>query len=258
MERAAQEAARPQDHDPARPRAHRARLSQRIGADWRRGWATSMCQTTAWNASTWAVSRSGLTVGMSTHASATGGGEAAVAAHDGPRSARPPPWRARARAPGLMLTFRTRSPPPHREHEHAVARAEAARLQPVGEGGFPHPSSLIRAVSSDTFVGGRVGLEASDLAEVVHRVGTRCPRCRRLRARRAGPAAVPRIDQQLNQSRDPRHDRCGRRPCAASVRYWGDEVHWGSFVPGEDCVDRAGQVGYPHVHLATLRCTGAR
>ncbi len=61
------------------------------------GWLTSRCQTTAHSPSVCGVIRSATSGGMTTHASATRGGEAAVAADDAEDLRPRPPARARAR-----------------------------------------------------------------------------------------------------------------------------------------------------------------
>ena len=221
VERAAEEAAGAQDHDPLRHPAHRVRLSQRIGAACRRGWATSMCHTTAWNASACAVTRSGAHGGDDHARVRHGGGESAVAADDGadPGAHRlgvlERPHQVDAHLPHQVA-------PAHREHEHAVARAQPAHLEPVGKRGVP--AVVIDAGGQLRYVvGGRIGLEARDLPEVVHRV--RGIARATADAQHEEPAtAVAGVCEQIHQARDRRVIDPGRHLRGLREKL-GHEVH---------------------------------
>src|SRR5215213_3690442 len=112
------------------------------------GWLTSRCQMTAWNASEWGVTASGFTVGTMQTAS--------------PTSAVYPPSRpttpntlapivlaycsARTR---LGLTFFSRLPPPTEKTNSASSALSRLTLS-HSTNTVSQPSSLVRAVSSDT------------------------------------------------------------------------------------------------------------
>ena len=133
------------------------------------GCDTIRCQITAWNDSVWGVMLSGFTVGTSTQASAT----RAVYPPSRPTipTTRAPTSFASCRAVTMLgLMFFSRLPPPTESTNTASFFADAARLQPLDEHGGPPLVVGARRELGDV-VGGRIGLDPDELAEVVHRVG---------------------------------------------------------------------------------------
>src|SRR6185503_14808594 len=147
-ERAADMPAGAQQYHARRPGAHRPRLSHFIAAALSRGCDTRPCHTTAWKASAWAVTRSGLTVGMMTQASATFAvnppSRPTIPATRAPTALACSSARTR-----LVLTLRSESTPPT-EKTSTASRAE--RRLPLSQlaNEVSQPSSLMRAVSSET------------------------------------------------------------------------------------------------------------
>ena len=154
-----------EDRDAAGPSLH---ASHFVAGRWSFGWLTRRCQITAQKPSVCGVIRSGETVGMTTHASAT----CLVYPPSRPTIAedlRADLARELERADEVHADVLLPVAAADAEDEDAVLLAQPRALEPLGEAGVPplvvHPRGELGDV-----VGRRVGLEAADLAEVVDRV----------------------------------------------------------------------------------------
>ena len=139
-----------------------------VGTRCSSGWLTSRCQTTAHIPSVCGVTRSAATVGMSDAGVGHRPGGASIPADDA-EDAGAHLARELERAHQIHAHVLLAVPPAHREHQHAVALAQA-RPASHSTKQESQPSSFTRAVSSHTLSVGRVGLEAAELPEVVDRV----------------------------------------------------------------------------------------
>ena len=114
----------------------------------RAGWLTRRCQTTAHSPSVWGVIRSGETVGITTQAAA-----AALVAPPSlptmPNTAAPTSPASSSARTRLGDTFFSRLPPPT-ENTSTASRAPSRDTLSHSEKLVSQPSSLTRAVSSET------------------------------------------------------------------------------------------------------------
>ena len=147
---------------------------------------------------------SGLTVGTITQASATLRRVAAVAADDADDRRADALGVARARATRFGLMFFSRLAAADRQHEHRRRRRVSRLPCSHSTNTVAQPSSLVRAVSSETL---SVGAYAS-MPAIFRKSLTACEAF-------AGAAADAQEEQPASRSRAPRR---AIRPCARSRR----------------------------------------
>ena len=114
------------------------------------GCDTTRCQTSACSPSVCGVTNWSSTVGISTHASARAAQLASVATGDADDRSHRPTARVSMARTRLTLIDAVEASAAHREDEQAVAVAESCDVRSHSAYDESQPSSLIRAVSSET------------------------------------------------------------------------------------------------------------
>ena len=111
-------------------------------------------------------------------------GVAAVTADDADDRRRRPSWRTRSARTRFGLTFFSRSPPPT---ENTKTPSAARNRLPASHAAntVSHPSSLVRAVSSDTLSVGAYASKPASLRKSLTACRS-CPRCHPRPGRRGG------------------------------------------------------------------------